>query len=500
MSVDSSAVTRHSVIYVAASILQKLSSLILLPVYTRLLTPEEYGYFNLIITLLLLGGAVATLGLEFAVARYCHPEISDDVTDTRDWKLGDSQGRYYTAAYFVVVAASMGVTALLAATGPLYSPIAFPDFDFYPVVLIALVSILFQPLTAIYLSLLQARSMARAYGTFSLALFLSNALLTVALLGPLDLGLLGVAVSLVAVNAFFALLGTLRASRLGMLWIRFCADDVRRILSYSLPMLPHTLTLQATSLASRVIISNLVSVAAAGLFNIAMYAVNFIDAVQTALHRAFLPWYFTQVEQQTVGWQDNVRDVIAAFVGASVVVSSAVALFASELLVVMTPESFHEAANIVPILALSMMVKSVYYPSLSALLYNERGTNLVMVISGTASVFSIPLAVAGAFSLGLTGVALAQLMQRLVMSAMAVRLSARVDRPPIPWGSVMRLQAGGVTVVVLVMIGDHAAWWGLGFWWLLVAKSAVGIALASYLFVCDPNLFRAARRVLSHGR
>jgi len=222
--------------------------------------------------------------------------------------------------------------------------------------------------------------------------------------------------------------------------------------------------------------------------------------VQTALHRAFLPWYFTQVEQQTVGWQDNVRDVIAAFVGASVVVSSAVALFASELLVVMTPESFHEAASIVPILALSMMVKSVYYPSLSALLYNERGTNLVMVISGTASVFSIPLAVAGAFSLGLTGVALAQLMQRLVMSAMAVRLSARVDRPPIPWGSVMRLQAGGVTVVVLVMIGDHAAWWGLGFWWLLVAKSAVGIALASYLFVCDPNLFRAARRVLSHGR
>ena len=250
------------------------------------------------------------------------------------------------------------------------------------------------------------------------------------------------------------------------------------------------------SLATRVIISHLISVAAAGLFNIAMYAVNFIDAIQTAFHRAFLSWYFTQVDERPAGWQDRVRGVIATFVGASVIISSSVALFASELLTVMTPESFHAAASIVPLLALSMMVKAIYYPSLSALLYHEKGTRAVLLISGTSSVISIPLAVLGAAQFGLMGVAAAQLVQRIIMSGMAVRSSRRLDTPRIPWARVGKLQAGGVAAVCFVMVGHHASWWGLEFWPVFFVKVLVWIVLIAYLIVCDPNLVKAARSVI----
>lgn len=494
---NSAGVAGRSLVYAVASILQKLSSLILLPVYTRLLTPEEYGYFNLIITLLLLGGAIASLGMEYAVVRFCHSSL-----DSRDREgnasAGDplSQAKFYTAAYTTVLSAAVILTAVLVLTGPLYTPLIFPEFDFYPVVLVALASLLFQPLTAVFLALLQARSMAKSYGVYSLTLFICNGGLTVLLLGPLDLGLLGVALALVTANGVFALIGTSRAMKMGMLWVRFEREDARRLLAYAVPMLPHTLTLQATSLATRVIISHMISVAAAGLFNIAMYAVNFIDAIQTAFHRAFLSWYFTQVDVRPSGWRDRVRDVIATFVGASVVISSSVALFASELLMLMTPESFHAAAGIVPLLALSMMVKAIYYPSLSALLYHENGTRAVLVISGTSSVISIPLAVLGAAQFGLVGVAAAQLVQRIIMSGMAVRSSQRLDTPGIPWVRVARLQAGGLAAVCFVMMGNHESWWGLAFWPVLFAKLFVWIVLFAYIVVCDPNLVKAARSVI----
>lgn len=500
MPAKSTGVARHSVVYIAASILQKLSSLILLPVYTRLLTPEDYGYFNLVVTFLMFAGAFATLGLEYAVVRYCHPSLSDDVEDRQGEHWSNPQGRYFTATYVAVVAASAFVVVLLVLTGPFYSPLVFPGFDFIPIVLIALISLLFQPLTTVFLALLQARSMARPYGIYSLTLFLSNAALTVALLGPLGLGLLGVVISLVVVNALFALMATLKAHRMGLLGVRFGVEDLRRVLRYSLPMLPHTLTLQATSLGARVIVSNIISVAAAGIFNIAMYAVNFIDAVQTALHRAFIPWYFSQAERKPSGWRTDVRDAISAFVATSVAVAASVALFASELLAVATPPAFHDAASVVPMLALSMMVKSVYYPSLSTLLYHERGTRAVLLISGSASLVSIPLAIAGAIWWGLTGVAVAQVIQRLMMSAMAVSFSRRIDNPGIPWARVLRLQFGGLVVIAIVVAGDQALWWGLGAVPVMIAKLTGWIFLIVYLFFCDPNLIKAVRRVLTRGR
>lgn len=492
---NSTGVAGRSLIYAVASILQKLSSLILLPIYTRLLTPEEYGYFNLIVTLLMLGGAIAALGMEYAVVRFCHPSfnIKGNGEGSGDPRR---QAKFYTAAYASVLSAAVILTIVLTLTGPLYAPLIFPNFDFYPVILVALASLLFQPLTVVYLALLQARSMAKSYGIYSLALFLCNGGLTVLFLGPLDFGLLGIALALVTANGLFALIATINAMKMGMLWVRFERDDARRLLGYAVPMLPHTLTLQATSLATRVIISHLISVAAAGLFNIAMYAVNFIDAIQTAFHRAFLSWYFTQMDERPSGWRDRVRDVIATFVGASVVISSSVALFASELLMLMTPESFHAAASIVPLLALSMMVKAVYYPSLSALLYHEKGTRAVLLISGTSSVISIPLAVLGAAQFGLTGVAAAQLIQRVIMSGMAVRSSRRLETPRIPWARVVRLQTSGLAAVCVVMVGDHFSWWGLGFWPVLSVKVLVWIVLVAYLFVCDPNLVNAARSVI----
>lgn len=496
MSTSGSDVGRRSIIYIVATTLQKLSSVVLLPIYTRLFTPEEYGYFNLIVTFTLFAGALGLFGLDYAVMRFCHKGLfANDALGRCESEI-EVAGRYFTASIALVAAFSTIVTLLLVMGSPIYGHIVFPGLPLYPVITIALLALLFQPLTMLYLAQLQAQTRARAFGYYSVAYFVSNALLTIGLVGGLQLGLLGTTVAILTVNIIFALAALIDSWRRGLLWHRFDRKSVMQLLHYSFPMLPHSLSLQATSLVTRVTISNFISVAAAGLFNVAMYAVNFIDAIQTALHRAYLPWYFSRSERRDSSWRAEVHEMVIAFIAINVVSSIGVSLFAYECLLLLAPPSFLEAAAIVPVLALSMMIKSIYYPELSVLLSESTGTRRVLAISLSSSAASVVLGVIGALWLGLLGVAISQVIQRSLMSALAVALARRANGPGMPWLRIFRLQGFGLLAIASVLVGDGYNWWGLNEGAVAGLKSVSLVVLVCALVLSEPRLLEVARRVV----
>lgn len=482
-------VGKRSIIYVFASTLQKLTSLLLLPVYTRLLTPEDYGYFNLVVLFVLLASTVSLLGLDFAVMRYCHPE-------------GRSQGqqaKHYSAATGMLIASGLLCVAVLLLSQDLFSPIVFPDLNFYPVVVASLASVIGQPLTVIYMALLQTHSRAKMFGAYTLSLFGVNALLTVVLLGPLQLGVLGASIAISISNIAFGIVGVIGAWRIGFLWKRFGLEHVRELLSYSLPMMPHSVSLQVGALTTRVIVSNILSVSAAGLFNIAMYAVSVIDAVQTALHRAYLPWYFAEASTRRAGWQDRVGTMVASFVAVNVAMSAIVALFSRELLLFLTPEPFQAAAALIPLLALSMMLKAVYYPELSVLLHEQRGTRYVLLISLSSIALSLLLAIALGIIWGMFGILLSQVFQRAWMSGTAVALANRTGAPRLPWGRILRLQLIGLSVIFFVLLGDQASWWQLSIPFVVLFKIVVLAAMGILVVVCEPSIAQYPRKAFRSG-
>ncbi|MEO9327000.1 lipopolysaccharide biosynthesis protein [Gordonia aurantiaca] len=495
MTAHRPAVARNSTIYIAASLLQKMSAAILLPVYTRLLTPDEYGYFSMLVTTTLLMSTIATLGLDYGVMRYCH--LGDDERANPQAQ----QRRRVALSAVVTVLSVVGVTltVLLLVTGPLYGPVVFPGLGFFPAVALAVVAVTFQPMTLVYLSFLQTSERPARFVACSVGYFLLNASFTVAFVGPVEMGVAGTSLALLCANAVTALLCVVDALRTGALWARFRLSDAREILAYSLPMVPHAVSLQTTAFATRLVILRILDAAAVGLFNIAMYVVSVIDAVQTAMHRAFMPFYFTEAKRGALGWRSRMHDVIAGFVAANVLLAAAAAVFSPEALAILTPKSFHGAAEIVPILALSMMVKSLYYPSLTELLFQDRGTRAAMAVSTSASAVSIVAAIPLTLVWGLTGIAVAQVVQRLMMSGLACRLAVRANGAGIPWGRVLRLQVVGATSVVFALFIFPASSTVLGEVWTVVLKALFLAGLFVVVLAAEPSVVRMLRKKVNHG-
>lgn len=488
-------VARNSTIYIAASLLQKLSAAILLPVYTRMLTPDEYGYFSMLVTATLLMSTIATLGLDFGVMRYCHLSVSE-----RDDPHARRRRQVALSAVVTVLLVTGGTLAVvLLAAAPLYGDAVFPGLAFYPAVALAVVAVVFQPITLVYLSFLQTSEAPNRFVVCSVGYFLMNAAFTIAFVGPGEMGVAGTSLALLCANGVTAMLCIVDAMRTGALWARFRTADVREILAYSLPMVPHSVSLQATAFATRLIVLRLLDAAAVGLFNIAMYVVNVIDAVQTAMHRAFMPFYFSEAKRAAPGWRSRMSDLIAGFVAVNMIVAGAAAVFSPEVLAILTPAPFHAAAEIVPVLALSMMVKSIYYPSLTELLFLDRGTRPAMVVSTSSSILSLASAIPLCYWWGLMGVAVAQLLQRLMMSGLACRLALRAKGVGIPWSRVLRLQAIGCVSIVFAllalvpMIADS-----LGSIWTLIIKTVFFLIFSLAVVACEPSIFKLIRKKVSN--
>lgn len=491
-SSDSNSFERRSAIYVVASTFQKLSTLLLLPLYTALLTPAEYGFLNLIVVFVLFAGTVSLLGTDFAVLKYCHPAAESDGENA-------TRASYFTSALVLVTTTSFALLVLLLVTSPLYSGLIFPDLPFFPVVMTGLFAITGQAVTSLALALMQTTGRATAFAAYSLGQFLLTAALTLLFVGPADLGVLGAAIALAVANTAIALVAVIHAARLGLLTRSHDRASFRELLAYATPMMPHSVSLQAAGLATRVVVTNVAGIVAVGLFNIAMYAVNVIDAVQTALHRAFLPWYFEIASTKPKGWVQRAQGMIASFVAINTVVAILITLFTAELLALLTPTSYHQAALFVPLLALSMLVKAVYYPQLTVLLQQSRGTRAVLQISLISILVSVALAVWLGWWLGIIGVLISQVCQRLLMSGMAVYSTRKSGGAPIPWARVLRIQGIGVVTILLTHFAQQAGWWGME--WLLVfaAKCTTAVVTISVILALERSVLTSIRKVVKRG-
>ena len=484
---------RNSLLYVISSTVQKLSALLLLPIYTRLLTPEDYGYFNLLVTLALLVGVAALSGLDHAVVRYCTPATASPAVAG-----APGSARAFTAAVIWVGGASATLAVGLGLATPVFGQLIAPGLDPQAPIVLAVCVAGFQPLTLLYLALLQAQQRAAEFAVCSLAYFVCNGALTVLLLWRAESSIAAAMTAMLVTNGAFAIYAVIQSTRRGSLTTAVTLHDVRTVLSYGAPMLPHALNLQATALSTRVIISHIVGVAAAGMFTIGMYAVSFIDAVQTALHRAFLPWFFQNVDSRPPGWERAARASVESFVWVNVCISSLVALFADEILTLLAGSSYSQAAAVVPVLALSMMAKACYYPQLSVLLHDAAGTRKVFMVSGAGSLIGIAATVALALTWGLWGAAIAQVIQRVSITAAITYMARGQDFTLIRWRRVLLSQSLAVGAILTALAVDQ---WGLPTSQpvAFVLKAAVASVVLALAYYFDPHTRTFTRKVLQRG-
>ena len=410
---------KGSFIYLLGSVLNSVLPLALLPVLTRHLSPTDYGIVATatVLTQIL----VVFIGINaYGLLVRCH--FDDHAGNLRDLLSTAMTLSGCVAAVFLGLSLALG--------GTLERFTEFPAAWMSAVLFIA-VGLVIQNN---YLALLQARSEPLRYIAIQSVGSLLNLGLSVFLVVQWHMDWKGRMWALMAsqgVIATICMYGL--ASRLKLLRFRFTHDSYRQLAAFGIPLIPHVIGGWVMTMAARLYLNNIASVAETGLYSVAFNLTSPLAMVVGAANSAYIPTLFQQLSSKE-SW-DRVRLCrILLLVSASLPLLAVVcALAVRWILPLFVGERFYGAADFVAWMALTYAVQGIYFIFGNFVVYSKKTSLMTWradFLGGIVLVLACPLLIRWN---GPVGAAQATC---LAFTASAIGcITAAQKAYPMPWGS-----------------------------------------------------------------
>ncbi|MGN6587216.1 MAG: lipopolysaccharide biosynthesis protein, partial [Solirubrobacterales bacterium] len=257
--------------YTAASILSKVIAVALLPLYTRYLTPADYGAAEVLFSAVVAISIVVRLGLIEAILRFYYQEDEDPAAVVRS----SFAGLFWLA--------TLGALVLLPFAGPISEALLKESAP--GLTRIAIGGLWALTMWEFMLTLFRLEERARAYFLATLLNVLASIALTVVLVVGLEEGARGLLLGSYATGAAFVL--GLIAWQWRRLSLRFDRQLLRRLFRFGLPTMPAEVSLYLLNFVDRLIIVRSLGLAEAGLYSL---AVKFAQAVNVLVRGFQLAW------------------------------------------------------------------------------------------------------------------------------------------------------------------------------------------------------------------
>ncbi len=416
--------------YTAASILSKLIAVALLPLYTRYLTPADYGAAEVLFAAVVAASIVVRFGVIEAVLRFYYKGGEDP----------DAVAASSFAALFWLSTAA----ALIAL--PFAEPIseALLDRSAPDLARIAIGGLWVATLHEYLLTLFRLEERAKAFFAVTIANVLAAIALTVVLVVGEDEGARGLLLGSYISGAVFVLgLIVVHRRRLA-LW----ADRglLRRMLRFGLPTMPAELSLYALNFVDRIIIVRAVGLAEAGLYAL---AVKFAQAVNVLVRGFQLAW---PPLAYSIRDDDEARRVYAAvvtwFVAGCAFVVVGIWLLARWIARALAAPEFFESYEAVGLISAAVTLYALYMVQLVILgrtgrtEFNFPATLAALAVNVVLNLILVP-------PLGIVGAGLALVASYLVVVALMYAFTQRLFPVPYEWTRLARVVLVSVLLVAL---------------------------------------------------
>src|SRR5438132_1403691 len=429
---------RHSAIYGLGSIVSRVLAVLLLPLYTRYLSPSDYGLIETLIALSAVLTALVAQGMKSAFFRFYFDsaELERRLVVVR-------------TAFWYVLAAS---TAVLAAGIALASPISWLLFGTHghsDLVIAAFVGLWaalnYEQMT----SLFRVEQRSVAFVTATLANVVITIAATVLLVVVFDKGPLGVLVgNLTGTLIVYAALLAYSRHALGL---QFDRSLYRAMNRFGLPLVPSALALWLTNFSDRFFLVKLSDAHEVGLYSIAVRIASAIVLLLTAFRMAW-PAFAYSIEDDREA-RRTYSFVLTYMVFVCCWLALGLGLLAPWLLRLITTRPFYPAAGVVPLLAFGVAAFGGYVV-VQIGTGRARKTRSNWLVTGMAAVVDVGLNLALIPSYGRTGAAIAMVSAYVVLFVGMAWRAQRVFPVPYQWRRVATLGAVAVGLTLLGKLLD----------------------------------------------
>ncbi len=445
------ALLRDSLVYGLASALSKGLAIFLLPLYTRVLSPGDYGAYDLLITL----GALANLAVALEVSQGLARHWADTSGVVAKNRLASTSLWFTTFMY-----------ALFLLGGLIASPILnrwiLGDEGYLPAFQLGVGFITVNGIYYLLLNQFRWELRSKAYAVVSFGYAFLTLLFAAIFCLLLDMGLAGVMLAqMLAALSSTLLCGWLLRKTYGFV---FDHSQLVAMLKFSAPLVPAGLAVFVSLYINRFALNHFGSLEEVGLFGIgsriAGLSVLLILGVQAALTPLIYQHYR---DPETPG---QIARLLGWFLAVALAGCLFLALFAKELLVLFATPEYMGGAALVAFLAPALLLSQMYIFAPGIAIAKKTHWQLgVTLLSALTSVVANWLLVP---VWGIFGAAVATLLSALVFFFIWLLLSQQLYRVPYAWrGCLLAVMVFAVCAVLGAVLDQRA----LGMLPALILKS-----------------------------
>lgn len=401
---------KHSSTYGLAVIGSQAIAFILIPIYTRYLTPADYGVLEIVVTTQGIVFPILGMGLGSALLFFFSRH---DTADGRQKVIS-------TALIFLAITGSVLVLALILGANSL-SSLLFQSSQYAFYFQVMFLTILFDTLVTIPMSVFQAREESKKYMLISLARFLVGAGLNIYFVVALQKGVLGILES--GLITSIILCTFLLPVIVWRIKPGFSKSLIREMLAYGLPLIPVAFLAWIMSASDRFFLQIFSDSTELGLYSLGYKFGGVLHGLIIGpFQLAWMPFLFS------ISKEANARQVYSSvltyFVMVATFVALALSVLSKEVLIVMATPPFHGAHKVVPLIALAF----VFYGSFSCLdagLYLQKKTRYIPFIVGAGAALNLGLNYWLIPGYGMMGAAIATAISYLFLVVVAFVASRR---------------------------------------------------------------------------
>ena len=349
---------KSSVAYTICNVIQKSISFLTLPLFTRLLTTTQYGQYTIYTTWSAIFTILITLNLSFGTF------------DKAMVKYEDEKNKYVSSIHFLVFAISILFLAIylplsnfinefvslptpimLLMVGEIVCCFAVQtwcskekfEYHWKGVVLVTLLIAFLAPLSGLVLVLnfRDNAGYARIYGY---------------------------AIVNIVVGLFFIIYNIAKGR------VTFSKKFWKYALSFNIPLIPYYFSQIIFNQSDRIMIEKLQSVEEAGIYGVAYSLALLLMFVVTSINSAYVPWLYRKIRDK--GHRANWKISILILCIVSVLIMFVIWI-APEAMLIIAPEDYQGAVNVVPPVALSLVLLLLSQYSINIQFYYEQKWRLV---------------------------------------------------------------------------------------------------------------------------
>ena len=445
-------VLKNSGIYGINSILTKGISFLLLPLYTAYLTTEDYGILSVVNSYSKLLAILFTFALSRTVVRFYFIYKKDHEQVKRLW------GTIITFIY--VAAFSIGGMVMI------FNKILILPFvkgiNFYPYILLGMITVMFNPAFVVYQSTLQARHQAAKYGIQNIARFLFRLIIVITLVVVVQMGVTGVLLANVITSVIFFIYAFFVFRK--EIVLGFNRKILKEILSYSLPLIPLSLANWAYGMIGIILLNNLKSTSSAGIYSIGFQFGYIVSLIIDSVHNAFRPWFYETMEKGEKG-----KEIIISYANAFTLfyacLALLVSLFAQEILFVMVTEKFREAWIVIPFVTFSFVFSGIFYFFMYPVEYSLKGAKYLNIPTFISGGIAVGLNLLLIPYYGLLGAAITTLIAQIASTSITFMISKKFEYIKYNW-----IRMYSITILFFILSFVSFAGEFLNFWILFSIK------------------------------